>query len=378
MRCTGSKTVRRGNVLPLVVLLTVFLVGMVAFALDTAYVAMTRTQMQRATDSGVLAGAEVFATWEGRPLNDAAAKAEMKKFVQLNESIELRDEDIRILRYDPTKAAGQRMSTTYSVANPPNAIEIIGRRDATKNGQLQLFFAPVIGQNKADVRVKSVGFIQPGKAVLPGVPMIPYTMHVNYYYAAVGQSLNGIDGQPIQTQDNWKVKADGTVISGDDGIKEVVLFGSSQNSPGNFGSVDIGSKSNGTPELIRQILHGPNYSDFHDPDFRDTLQKDGSLLPPFNVGGDPGLSTSVKDPFEQIIGKSRIVPLFDTVSGTGNNTSYHIVGFAAVVITDVDLQGNPKRVWVQPSKIITNKVVAGPLDTNLSEGVWTPPRMVIP
>ena len=358
--------------------MTVFLVGMVSFAVDTGYVAMTRTQMQRAADAGALAGATSLANWETRPIPESDARSELQKYVQLNESLEIRDEDVRLFRFDPTASGDKRLTTTYSVAKPPNAIEVTLRRDKLANGQLSLFFAPMLGQKASDVRVKAVGCIMPAKAVLPGVPMIPYTMHINYYYAALGYERNGMDGQKIETQDEWSVSPNGTVTRGRDGINEVSLFGSDQQTPGNFGAIDLGSKSNGTPELERQILYGPNYSDFHHKDFESKLQPDGSLLPPINIGGDPGISAGVKNAYETIVGKPRIIPLFDSASGTGNNTVYHLVSFAAIVVTDSEFQGNPKRVWIQPTRIITNKVLSADLDTELSEGIWTPPRLVIP
>src|SRR5215210_70812 len=90
---------RPGNVVPIVAILAVFLVGMVAFAIDTGYVAGTRTPLQRATDA-----------------------------------------DVRILRYNPAAPAGLRASTTYSVLNPPNCVEVTMRRDDLANGKLPLFF----------------------------------------------------------------------------------------------------------------------------------------------------------------------------------------------------------------------------------------------
>ena len=47
------------------------------------------------------------------------------------------------------------------------------------------------------------------------------------------------------------------------------------------------------------------------------------------------MSEQVERRLIEILGQPRIVPLYDTVTGTGNNTEYHIVGFAAVVITVV-------------------------------------------
>jgi hypothetical protein len=366
-------------VLPVVVILLVFLVGMVAFAIDTGYVALTRTRLQRSADAGVQAGAEKLATLDGEPVPDAAVRAELRKFVTLNESVTVRDEDIKLLRYNAVKPAGQRVSATYSASQRPNGVEVILRRDGVANGRLPLFFGPVLGKADADVRAKSVAYIAPARGVLPNAPLIPYTMHVNYYYAALGQNLKGVDNKKIETTDLYTVRSNLTVGSGSDGIREVVLFGSDKHTPGNAGSIDIGTASNGTPELRRQILYGPTWADFNHPDFKSKLQNDGSLAPPFMTGGDPGLSTGVKDEFEAIVGKQRIVPLFDQVTGSGNNTKYNIVAFAAVSIVHVDLQGNPKRIWVQPTRIFTTKVTPADLDAAIpTEGVFSPPGLVIP
>ena len=100
---------RRGNVVPVVAILAVFLVGMVAFAIDTGYVAGTRTQLQRAADAGALAGCEKLVTYPGQPVPEATARAETKKFAQANENLTIRDEDIRLLRYDPGAPPGMRV-----------------------------------------------------------------------------------------------------------------------------------------------------------------------------------------------------------------------------------------------------------------------------
>jgi hypothetical protein len=364
-------------VLPVVVILFVFLVGMVAFAIDTGYVALTRTQLQRAADAGAQAGVEKLAVLDGEPAPDAAARTELTKFVRLNESIDVRDEDVRLFRYDTVRTAADRVSTR-TTGKPPNAIEVTLRRDGLANGRLPLFFAPILGQSQADVRAKAVAYIAPARGLLPGAPLIPYTMHVNYYYAALGQDRDGMDGKKIQTTDLYTVKPDLTVAWGSDGIKEVVLFGSEKHTPGNAGSIDIGTASNGTPELRRQILHGPTLADFNQPDFKSKLQADGSLAPPFKAGGDPGLSVGVSDEFEAIEGKQRIIPLFDQVGGTGNNTKYDIVAFAAVSVVRSDLKGNPKRIWVQPTRIFTTKMTPAALDSAPTEGVFSPPKLVIP
>jgi Putative Flp pilus-assembly TadE/G-like len=370
---------RPGNVISIVAILAVFLVGMVAFAIDTGYVAGTRTQLQRATDAGALAGCEKLGTWSGGTIPEATAKAECKKFAQANENLTIRDADVRLLRYNPAAPAGSRVSALYSVLNPPNCCEVTMRRDELANGKLPLFFAPILGKNSADVRARSTAYMMPAQAVMPGSPMLPYAVQIDYYFAVCGQSRIGVDGKLISTQDNWTVRADGTTVSGADGVREVMLYSDTNNKPGNFGSLDIGSSSNGTPELERQILYGPTVQDFQQSDFKSKVAPDGGLYCPFYATGDSGLTTSVKDSFQQIQGQARIIPLYDVVINSGDNATYHIVNYAVVTIVQVDFTGNPKKLWVQPAMLMTNKAVAS-TDLNLvtTWGIFTPPRLVMP
>jgi hypothetical protein len=379
MRLAQQSRPRPGNVIPIVAILAVFLVGMVAFAIDTGYVAGTRTQLQRATDAGALAGCEKLGTFTGQVIPEAGAKAEAKKFALANENLTIRDQDVRIMRYNPAAPSGSRLSAVFNLLNPPNCCEVTMRRDDLANGKLPLFFAPVLGQQKADVRARSTAYVMPAKGLLPGAPVIPYAVQIDYYFAAGGQTRIGVNGLPIGTQDNWMVKPDGSVVAGTDGVREIMLFSDTNSKPGNFGSLDLGSGSNSTPELERQILYGPTQADFQQPDFASKLAPDGALYVPFFATGDSGLSTSVRSSFDAIVGQSRIVPLYDVVLNSGDNASYHIVNYAVVTIVQVDFTGNPKKLWVQPALLMTNKATAS-MDLNVvtTWGMYTPPRLVMP
>ena len=206
----GSATRRRrGHVIALVVILLVFLVGMVAFAIDTGYVAATRTRLQGSGDAGALAAAGKLTTWPGQEVPESTARSEARKFVALNEPLSVRDEDLRLVRYNPLKPAAERLSTTYSVAAPPNGVEMTIRRDSLANGRLNLCFGPVLGHGSADIRTKATAYILPAKGVKPGAPLLPYTMQIDYYFACVGQLRNGVDGKRIEVADNYTVRATG-------------------------------------------------------------------------------------------------------------------------------------------------------------------------
>src|SRR5687767_15787864 len=58
----------------------IFLVAMIAFAIDSGYMLSVRTELQRAADAGAMAGAGGLIN--GKP----AARAEALRFVQMNKA----------------------------------------------------------------------------------------------------------------------------------------------------------------------------------------------------------------------------------------------------------------------------------------------------
>ncbi len=412
---------RPGNVLTLFAILLTSLIGMVAFAIDTGYIALYKNRLQRAADAAALAGSLKALSPPGTLPDITAVRAEVRKYVAFNMSgLTVRDEDIKLARYTPYSAPADRYTYTYSVTQPPNAVEVILRRDSLQNDPLKLFFAPVIGTKSTTLTARAVAYCAKGKSVKAGAPFLPYTMQYDYYYAAMGQTRTdplSKNNQKIAVADNYTVNpANMAVSSGKDGVNEVVLFCQSGNKPGNFGSLDIGSNLNATGELERQILYGPTVADFANPDFYIKVNADGALYLPFVALGDTGMSTSVKTSFQAIVGQPRIIPLYgpapgpdgvrgtaddydlsspgldgvyktaddydgkaDGVFGTGNTAQYNILGYAGVVITSVNFNGSAKGVTVQPAFIVSNKVTPATSDTDVvSEGVYLPPKLVIP
>ena len=386
---------RRGNVLVLFAILLTSLIGMVAFAIDTGYIALYKTRLQRAADAAALAGATKALTIPGESPDPDGVRAEVRKYVTFNmPGLTVRDEDIKFCRYTPYYAPENRFTYNVTTAQPANGIDVTLRRDTLQNDPLRLFFAPVIGTRTASLTARSVAYCAKGKSVKASAPFLPYTMQYDYYYAAMGQTRTGVDDKTIQVRDDYTVNPTTLAVSsGKDDVNEVLLFSDRQNTPGNWGSLDIGSLSNATGELTRQILYGPTEADFANPDFYVKVNPtDGALYVPFVAGGDSGVSNDVRTAFNSIKGQPRIIPLFgyregiDPVKyapygkyGTGNTSEYNIIGYAGVVITSVDFNGNPKTLTVQPAFLVSNKVTAAQNDTDaVVEGVYLPPKLVIP
>jgi hypothetical protein len=255
--------------------------------------------------------------------------------------------------------------------NPyPNSVQVRVRRDDTANGPLSLFFARVAGVNNESLtamatatfkdRINGFSIHTPGTNTCK---LLPYALDVNTW----NQVLVGAG------PDNWsRDPSTGAVTAGSDGIHECKLFpisngnGSSWNSlpPGNFGTINIGSAANSTAVLVRQILYGPNADDLsYYPNGRVQIDPDtGTLL----MNGNTGVSAGAKDALTSIIGQPRIIPLYTSVSGPGNNAEYTIVAFAGITITEVVLTGSlsSKHLTIEPCFCVDTNALPGTKPTS--------------
>jgi hypothetical protein len=61
--------------------------------------------------------------------------------------------------------------------------------------------------------------------------------------------------------------------------------------------------------------------------------------------GNPFSSTNIQGALDEKIaaGDALLFPVYDRINGTGTNAKYHIAGFAAFVITSMDLKGNSEK-----------------------------------
>jgi hypothetical protein len=64
---------------------------------------------------------------------------------------------------------------------------------------------------------------------------------------------------------------------------------------------------------------------------------------------------------KSIIGQPRLIPIFRSVSGNGNNAQYQIIKFVGVRLLEVKLTGSPaqKRVITQPCAFSSSAVIRG-------------------
>jgi Flp pilus assembly protein TadG len=289
-------------------------------------------------------------------------------------------------------------------ASPYNAVGVTTRRSSvgTTPGdrQLPLIFGPVLGTNHADITVDSVAVILPasGIHIPPGSPITSgltpfafslerwrkYLRAVDYFedngipdHTVIdplvdenGNHYLGPDGNPeplfyeMVKQGNGYVPrqlfddqfgltpSDSTnVTAGGDGILEMNIYPLNSTS-GNFGTIDVGDPNNSTSDLVRQIIYGLNEHDlsfFPDSTFDPQLNDQGIVINQIDTTGDTGISSGIESAIEQILGQPRAMTLYSTVVNPGNNATFTLVDIIGIRFMDIDLNGNPKTVIVQPA-----------------------------
>lgn len=387
---------RRGAAAATVAISGTVLIGFAALAVDMGVFYNSRIEAQRSADAAALAGAwkllgeerikgpASMTTLVQESRQSASAMAALNHVFKQGPLVDLNlanssSGDIVLGRLErPT-------DRTEPLANDVdpfqyNAISVLVRRDDVRNGPVPFYFGQIFGLKSKNVSAKAVAMAQnriAGFRIMdPGenVQLLPFALHVNAWARLMDHTWS--------TGDNFRYDPDTkTVLPGSDGIYELNMYpgsgtavsDSGQLPPGNFGTVDIGSSSNSTSDLTRQILYGINEADlaFHGGELR--LNEEGKLY----LNGDTGLSASIKAPLETIKGQPRTIPLFTQVAGPGNNATFTVVGFVGVRVVNVKLTGSMKNkaVTIQPAVVIEdNAIVDESVEPN--QLVWTPPTLV--
>lgn len=368
---------RRGNVIVLSAVLMVAMMAMIAFAVDLGYLYNARTEMQRAADASAIA-----ACWElidedvvtgitnaEALAGDARSKAQ--EFVGYNRITQsaatLATDDVQIgYIASPNDPSSPFLTTGYTAA--PNAVRIRIRRNSEQNGVVPLFFAPVLGVDSATLEAEATAAYLPGisgfRAPSDGssLGILPYALDEETWESMLAGGCS----------DNYRfIDETGSVSAAPDGIQEVNLFPQGTGAPGNRGTVDIGGGNNSTSDIARQILHGISADDMAQmPGAKLEFSSEGKVL----LSGDTGISAGVKDELAEIVGQTRIIPIFSNVTGNGNNATYTIVKFCGIRVMRVKLTGSIKELLVQPAVCVTRGGI--PSTTFRSDFIYSPVWLV--
>jgi hypothetical protein len=341
---------RRGAITVLTVVMLVVMMAFVAFSVDLGYLYVARSQLQRSADAGAMAAACVALN---RVLGDPPALAES-------------DVEVGYLTdfSDPT----QTIQSNGLFAS--NAVRVRVRRDEEQNNAVPLFFARALKLESASLQAEATaaiitsigGFQAPSDGGNIGI--LPFALDQDTWNAMLAGGGT----------DNWTWNAaTGEVTAGADGIREVNLYPQGTGSPGNRGTVDIGSSNNSTADIARQILEGVSPDDLNHHGGELKFDESGEL----DLNGDTGISAGVKDELAAIKGQPRIIPIFTSVVGPGNNANYTIIKFVGVRVLDVKLTGSmsSKRLTIQPANVVARGAIPAP-SAQTSQFVYSPVWLV--
>jgi Flp pilus assembly protein TadG len=358
----------RGAVLVLFAILLVVCMGVVAFAIDIGLLTLSRNEAQRAADAAALAaGHELMAG-----LQTDNVRKRLDRFQSQVETSAVTYGSLNSLSGSGAKiipAEDVVIGTLINPENPQlgvepanllvsNTVQVTVRADAARTNPIPFFFAPFLGISTGDVRARAIvrfagrmGGVKVNSSTTL-TPLLPFTFHVNEWRYQVDEG-NG--------PDTWSYdESSGTVSPGADGVPEFVFFPIGSGS-GNWGTIDIGEGGNSSTDLQRQILEGVNDTDLSAFGGQFAVDPAVGYL---EVNGDTGVDATLEDPLRSIIGQPRVIPLFETFTGTGNNCLYHVVGFAGIRIVDVCLKGSSKYVTAQPASIEHASIVYANLSTS--------------
>jgi len=125
--------------------------------------------------------------------------------------------------------------------------------------------------------------------------------------------------------------------------------GEQNDGAGSFGFINLtGDNGVGSNELGKWISEG--YDQLLEVD-QDYLVSTGNPFSSANIKG--ALDEKVKE------GDILLFPVYNKLTGTGTNAKYHIVGFAAFVITSMDLAGNNEKFFGHFVSVTWEAVQAG-------------------
>ncbi len=375
---------RHGGIALMSACVIVMILAFAAFTVDVGLITLVKTEMQTVADASALAGsAELLG-----PLLDRRAASDPKTLQAMSDARDAavvvagsnpsgysagttldRDTDIRFGNRAWNPVTG-KWTTQWNVW-PYNTVEITARRSTALGTGLPLSFAPTIGHSSADVTERAVAAIMPIAGITSTncvpVPIMPFLFDADSW---LDLETNG--GPDDFSYD----EATKSVVRIPDGIPEIAIFPNGEDDTlpsGNRGTVNLGGWANSTAVLADQIVNGIDCTE---------LSYHGGSLDfskgPLVLTGDPGLSTALKAPLNQVVGLERAIFLFTGFTGNGDTTEYSVSAIVGVRIMSVSLTGasSHRGLIVQPASLCLASGLPGKEPMSKLGTVYVSPRLV--
>lgn len=341
---------RRGVIAPLLAILSVPLMGMLAFSIDYGYLEVMGSELQRTADAAVLSAAIDLVPNPDGTQNLQQARDRVVEYVQANlsnspagdSSFIVLDADIQTGRYDRSTINDTSQPVVLFDSGLHDAVRVTLRRDATANGPIKLFFARFLGVNEQPMEVTATAVLRRAYGLQEGVYILPFAIPVDFW-----------DG--LAPGEVFRVWSDSKLTDEYDNQVNV-LDPDGNEIPGNWGTVDIGLLNNSTRNREDQTLLGLAQEDLNALDADGRILGTGELRAPVWLEADTGLASGMKDVITGINGQDRVIPLYDytngDIGGSGNNGEFHIVAWGVIEVSGSRWNGN-QNTWVEGFKDYT-------------------------
>ena len=290
-----SHDARSGQMFVIAAIALVVMMVLAALVIDVGYLLCTEARLQNAADAGaVAAGLELAAR-----RNDGATESGARS------AAETEAQDIASANSEASRCEvlfgtfEDDQFTEEGVGTDAEAVQVtVCRDESAPGGPLSLFFASVVGIDSVDVSSEAVCQLAEDIRSVRNSGMIPFSVHSDEV------------GEPGET---------------------ITLYDNTKQAPGNFGILAFGGGS--MDDLWDWILNGyPGEVDI-DPDAGYA-----------EIQGTPGLRTPLDGAVQQRIGDTVIVCVHNQVDGQGSNTTFRVIGFLAVTITECQMTGEDKHI----------------------------------
>jgi Ca-activated chloride channel family protein len=144
MKRSNRRRDRRGAMLVLIAVCLPLLIIMAAFAVDVAWMQLSRTELRTATDAAARAGAKELSMAQSTSAARTRAKAAAKRNLVAGSPLVLTDADIQI-----GKSVQSGTNTRFTFSNggaKPNAVRVFGKKtEGSASGPVDLLFSGVLG-----------------------------------------------------------------------------------------------------------------------------------------------------------------------------------------------------------------------------------------
>ena len=371
----------KGAVIVAVAVMLMVLLGCVALAVDIGYLYVARAELQRTADAAAMAGAQALARDSSTPFGDYlyadSIYAQAESYAMHNEvalqGVALnRNTDITI----GYLAQPHNLSSTIQIVplDQCNAVQVIARRTSSSSGgEIPLFFASLWGISSSGVSALATAVLDDrfygfAPQEIGGVGAIPFSIDQADWD---DQIVNG-NGPDEYTYDSET----GNVLASPDGESEFKLFPDklkeleTEDGAGMFGIVHIGPGEGalGTSVIVEQINNGISGDDLvamtGEPMIKFYHQISGEPIVydavSYDILGNPGLAVGLKDAMAAKIGKVVGFFLHSSVSGTGANTVFSVVGMRFGRVMEVDIVGGDKAIVIQPEPYYGQDILTSP------------------